>query len=121
MENPTVAVYCRSAQTDDNVIRLQEKRLRRFAEENGFNNLTCYIDNGESGSTLDRPAMNRLIADINASKVKTVIATDLFRIARSFKPLFEWALLLKELNVKCVTIDTGHDESLNIYNYLLFC
>ncbi len=75
VDDRRTALYCRVASRDDDAIRAQEERLRRFAEDNGYTNLVPYIDNGVAGTTLNRPAMNQLIADIKAEAIKTVLVT----------------------------------------------
>jgi DNA invertase Pin-like site-specific DNA recombinase len=55
-------------------VRAQERRIRAFADEHGYGvEMAFYRDCGQSGVTLDRPAMNALTADIRAGKIGTVI------------------------------------------------
>ena len=42
-----------------------------------------YLDAGVSGGTLERPALQRLLADCRAGKIGTVIAQDLERLSRN--------------------------------------
>jgi len=56
--------------------------LYNFAVDHGFSNIKGYIDNGVSGLTMDRPAFNELMADIEAGLVGAVIAADETRICR---------------------------------------
>ena len=45
---------------------------------------TCYDDGGFSGATMDRPALQRLLADITAGRVDTVVVYKIDRLtARS--------------------------------------
>jgi DNA invertase Pin-like site-specific DNA recombinase len=104
------ALYCRTALADDEAIANQGRRLRRYAEENGYGNPAFYIDNGKNGLTLDRPAMKRLIDDIRAGKIKTVLVTDAARIARGFEPMAEWTSALRDIDVKCISINAGNDD-----------
>lgn len=59
-----------------------------------------YDDGGFSGCTLVRPALQRLIADIEAGKVEVVVAYKLDRLSRS---LFDFAELVKLLDRHGVT------------------
>ena len=104
------ALYCRTAtKTKDGfAIEAQKDRLLRYADENSHTNTALYIDDGESGATLDRPAMKRLIADIQAGNVKAVIATGADRITRGIEPMLEWERLLRENDVVCVTLECGN-------------
>jgi len=104
---PKTALYCRTAVQDSSIIEHQKDRLLRFAKENGYINIAWYIDDGEKGNTFNRPAMQRLIADIKLSKVKTVIVTGIDRIARGILPFAEWQRLLQERDTRCISLDNG--------------
>jgi DNA invertase Pin-like site-specific DNA recombinase len=113
VESPT-ALYCRTAgktnPPDNTGTEKQKHRLLRFAKEHGYENPVLYIDNGESGITLDRPAMNRLTDDIKSGRVKTVIVTSADRIARNIGLLTEWVSFLKGAGVRCLSLDAdGRD------------
>jgi len=104
------ALYCRTARQDDNAIEIQRDRARSFAEEKGYTNPCCYIDNGESGSTLDRPAMKRLIDDIKYGEIGVVVVASADRIARGIIPMAEWMCLLEENNVSCISPCTREQD-----------
>ncbi|MDR0747161.1 MAG: recombinase family protein [Helicobacteraceae bacterium] len=90
MDTRLTAVYCRTALADELAIRTQERRIRKYAEKHGYDELTFCRDCGQSGATLDRPAINALTADIRAGKVGVVIAADITRIARNYALYSEW-------------------------------
>jgi DNA invertase Pin-like site-specific DNA recombinase len=101
------ALYCRVALKDGEAVRNQVERLRRFAEEHGYPHPVCYIDNGVSGTTLNRPAMNRLIADIQAGAIKAVLVTNASRLARGYLPFSELLRLLEGTDIQCIAVDAG--------------
>ena len=111
---PTTALYCRTAaksnSTDSTGIENQSARLLSFAAEIGCTNPVLYIDNGESGLTLNRPAMNRLTEDIKSGSVQTVIVTSSSRIARGVFPLIKWVRYLKRTGVRCLSLETGGQD-----------
>ena len=77
------ALYCRFAYNDtQDEIEAQETLLYNFAMEKGFTNIKGYIDSGVSGLTMDRPAFNELMSDIESGLVAHVIAADASRICR---------------------------------------
>ena len=43
-----------------------------------------FIDDGVSGVTFDRPNFNRMIAEIEAGNVATVIVKDMSRLGRDY-------------------------------------
>ena len=57
----------------------------------------CYDDGGFSGATMDRPALQRLIADISAGRVDTVIVYKIDRLTRS---LADFAKIVEILDAR---------------------
>ena len=113
------ALYCRTAQQSNLGIEKQKEWLSRFAEENDYHNLSWYIDDGESGTTLKRPATERLIMDIQAGEVQTVIVTSASRIARNTALMYDWFRILRDAGVPCLSLDCGGQEiggGFNFYN-----
>ena len=75
------ALYCRLSQEDalhgdSNSIQNQRDILQRYAQDMGFSNPVCYIDDGYSGTSFQRPGFQRMLSDIEAGKVSTVITKD---------------------------------------------
>jgi hypothetical protein len=101
------AIYCRVALADKGKIAAQEARLRAYADEHGHADIVPYIDNGAAGTTLSRPAMNELTADIRAGKIGAVLAVNLSRIARTFSLMSEWRELTREHGIAFVTLAEG--------------
>lgn len=83
------ALYARLSQEDaldgdSNSIVNQKAVLSKYAADNGFTNLVFFIDDGVSGVTFDRPNLNRMIAEIEAGNVGTVIVKDMSRLGRDY-------------------------------------
>lgn len=77
------ALYCRFAYGDvPEIIEEQKSLLQKAAEENGLTNTRFYVDSGVSGLTMDRPAFNELMADMENGLIEAVIAQDASRICR---------------------------------------
>lgn len=77
-----------------------------------------YIDDGFSGTSFDRPAFNRMIADIEAKKVNMVITKDLSRLGRDYIMTGHYMeRYFPEKHVRYISlldgIDTGVDSSAN--------
>jgi len=66
-------------------IPAQQERLEAYCRAMGWMNYQFYIDPGFSGSNLNRPQMQQLIADVNAGKVCAVVVYKLDRLSRSQK------------------------------------
>ncbi len=60
----------------------QKESIQNFADNNGFNIIGWYSDPGISGTTLDRPGLQSMIADSAKGQIKAVIVAKMDRIAR---------------------------------------
>ena len=83
------ALYARLSQEDtlegdSNSIVNQKAVLSKYAADNGFSNPVFFIDDGVSGVTFDRPNFNRMIAEIEAGNVATIIVKDMLRLGRNY-------------------------------------
>ena len=67
-------------------LEVQEERLRHFARAmDEAAETRIYSDDGYSGASLDRPAMTRMIRDIEVGAITHVIVVKLDRLSRSQK------------------------------------
>jgi site-specific DNA recombinase len=63
----------------------QKSRIIAYCQSQGWNLYDLYIDDGYSGKTLNRPAMQRLIVDAKEQKIGAVIVIKLDRLSRRQK------------------------------------
>jgi len=110
-----VAFYTRVACADAEVLLAQERQVTDYAKANGyesgeFNTHRFYSDDGVTGSTLDRPGMNRLMADIRDGRVDVLIVKDLSRVARDFLLFDDWLRFLKKHNVRFISVGDGFSK-----------
>ena len=87
--NQITALYERLSRDDevagDSVsIQTQKQILRDYAQQHGFYNCVDYTDDGFSGGNFNRPAWERMIADIEAGKISAVIVKDMSRVGRNY-------------------------------------
>ena len=84
-----VAIYIRvsTARQDQEgySIPLQKERLIAFCKAKGWVVAGIFVDPGHSGSSLERPGMERLIAGVEAGKFDVVLVYKLDRLSRSQK------------------------------------
>lgn len=66
-------------------IGAQQERLEAYCRAMGWERFQCYTDPGFSGSNLNRPQIQRLVADVKAGKVCAVVVYKLDRLSRSQK------------------------------------
>lgn len=63
-------------------IQSQRTCIKQYLRSNGFSveSLSEIIDDGYSGTTMNRPGMNRLIKLVESGKVRTIIVRDPFSL-----------------------------------------
>lgn len=115
----SIGRYLRISHEDDrhdesNSITNQRRLIDHFIENNEeFKKAEIleYVDDGISGSHTDRPAYQKLMADIQKGSVQCIIVKDLSRIGRNLIDVDE--LLMNKLvsyNIRFIAINNGYDS-----------
>ncbi|MFV2195992.1 recombinase family protein [Nocardiopsis sp. LOL_012] len=97
--------------TDDQTkgygLDVQDTECRALIERQGWPLVDLYTDDGVSGSLLERPEMDRLLADARAGLVDVVVVYKLDRIGRTNRVYFELEGRFKDLGVPIVSATQG--------------
>lgn len=85
----TVALYCRVS-TDEQAqhgfsIDHQKERLEAYARSQGWDDFEFYVDDGYTGTKLERPQMQRLLRHVKNGRISTVVVYKLDRLSRKQK------------------------------------
>ena len=110
------ALYERLSRDDEslgesNSILNQKRYLEDYANANGFRNIRHYTDDGYSGTNFDRPGFNRLIQDVDAGRIGTVIVKDLSRFGRNYLQVGIYTeMKFPEKGVRFIAINNGVDS-----------
>ena len=88
-EAPKVAMYIRLSREDMRLgeslsVENQRILLTNYAEEQGWRNVTEYVDDGYSGVNFDRPSFKRMINDVHYGKINLIICKDMSRFGRNY-------------------------------------
>ncbi len=89
----------------------QKERLKNYAQSQDFSIVNIYSDEGISGKSLIRPAMERLINDIKANKIDIVLIYKLDRLSRRVKDVLELVELFDKYNVTLFSLNENIDLS----------
>src|SRR5215510_15393419 len=94
-------------QTCDNQLR----DLREYCRARGWDQVTEYVDEGVSGTTDRRLALDQLMTAVKARRVDVVVVAAFDRFGRSVRHLVETLELFRHLDVEFISlreqIDTG--------------
>ena len=117
-----IALYCRVSTLvqveKGNSIPEQKKRLKAYCESRGWDNYDFFVDPGHSGSNLDRPALQKLIASV--TKYDMVLVYKLDRLSRNQRDiLYLIEDVFKANNVDFNSITENFDTSTPVGKLML--
>jgi len=105
-----IAIYARVS-TQDQSTESQLLDLRQYATSRGWSVFKEYTDNGVSGSTDNRPALNELMDDAKKRRFSAVLVWRFDRFARSTKHLILALEEFRNLGVDFVSYQENIDTS----------
>jgi len=89
----------------------QEEKLRAWATAHDLKLAKVYNDAAESAKSLDRPAVQKLLADVESGKIGTVIIYKLDRLIRSVENLGYIVRLFEKKEVALASVQESLDTS----------
>ena len=118
------ALYCRLSRDDElagesNSIKNQKLILSKYAEDNKFQNIKFFVDDGYSGTTFTRPAFMEMMDLAEQNKISTIIVKDHSRLGRN--RLIVGQLLEEDfvrLNIRYIAIMDNIDSSKGLNDFL---
>ena len=91
-------------------IENQRVLLNRYVQEQGWNLIQTYVDDGVSGTTFDRPGLNDMISDVRVGKTNLVIVKDLSRFGRDYIETGKYIdVILPSPNCRFIALNDGVD------------
>lgn len=108
----TTVVYLRLASACNLKIWVQETKVKNHLQKAGdTGNVTFFRDNGYSGCTLDRPALQAMLEQIKRGNVCTVVIASIDRLARSAILMGQLLRLFKAHGVELISLAKCADGS----------
>ncbi len=123
MHEKITALYCRYSHDDgqeaENAsITHQKALLKEYAENNGFTNLRCYVDDGYTGTNFNRPDFQRMMEDVENGIIETILVKDMSRFGRNYILVGQYVeLVLPQHSVRVIGV-TDHYDSYSTENDL---
>ncbi len=116
-QNKITALYCRLRQDDgregeSNSIVNQKALLKEYARKHGFKHLQCFVDDGYSGTSFDRPSFREMEQLIESGKVGTVIVKDMSRLGRNYLQVGMYTdIVFPENDVRFIAVNDNVDSA----------
>ena len=114
-----VGIYARLSKDDERngeslSIENQKLILEKYVMEQGWNLIDEYIDDGYSGTTFDRPSVQRLLEDAKCGRINTIIVKDLSRFGRNYIQVGQYTdYIFPMYNIRFIALNDNVDTSKN--------
>src|SRR3989338_2642954 len=105
-----VAIYARVSSLDQTT-QTQLLPLRDYCQRMKYKVQDEYVDDGFSGKDINRPAFERLLADMRAGKFESVVCYKLDRIGRSMKHLLNLFEEFQNKNIGFISLSQNIDTN----------
>jgi len=110
-----IAAYIRVS-TDEqadkgNSLTEQQERLSAYCKAMGWPEPIFYIDDGYSAKNLNRPAIKRLLEDVQQNKIDIVLTSKLDRLCRNLLDLLQVIELFNAHNCSYISASESFDTS----------
>ena len=112
----TAALYCRLSRDDNmdsesNSIQNQKKILQKAAKEKGYTDTIFFVDDGITGTTMNRPGFQKMLRAVEVGYISAVFVKDLSRLGRNY---IEVGRLTEEYfplhDIRLVAVSDGLDS-----------
>jgi DNA invertase Pin-like site-specific DNA recombinase len=111
------AIYTRvstdqQAEKEFNSCEAQEARVRSFvASQEGFQVSEVYTDAGYTGANIERPALQKLLRDVQAGRHDLIITYKIDRLTRSPRDFYQLIELMDRHSVSYISVTERFDTS----------
>ena len=112
-----IAVYTRvstdgQAEIEFNSCEAQEAKIKAFiSSQVDMEIVRSYSDPGYSGATLDRPALQEMLADIEQGEIDAVVAYKIDRLTRSPRDFYQLIEVLEKHDASFISVTERFDTS----------
>lgn len=125
MVTEKAAIYCRLSQDDGQTgesgsIQTQKTLLTQYCNDHHIVIGGYYCDDGWSGTNFDRPDFQRMIGDIEAGIINTVIVKDLSRFGREYAQMGLYIEhYFEQKSVRFISVSENIDTKSGVDNLML--
>lgn len=110
-------IYVRLSQEDERAgeslsIENQKRILTKYVNDQGWNIIDTYVDDGYSGTNFDRPGVTRLLDDAMAGKINLIIVKDLSRFGRNYIQVGQYIdYIFPTYNIRFIALNDNVDTA----------
>ena len=118
-----VGIYVRLSKEDSREeeslsVENQKVLLAKHVQDNGWELVEIYCDDGFSGVNQERPALQKMFQDVREGYINTILIKDLSRLGRNYLDVGNLAeVFLPEHNCELISLSEKVDEMIVFYNW----
>ena len=118
-----VGIYCRLSNEDSRAgestsIENQKLMMTRYAYDRGWIIKEIYQDDGFTGTNQKRPAFQRMMKDVKAGFINTILIKDLSRLGRNYLEVGNLAeVFLPEYDCELISLNEPMDDMMVFRNW----
>ena len=115
--NYNVGIYVRLSKDDERAgeslsIENQKLILTKYCTEQGWNIVDTYVDDGYSGTSFDRPAVQKLLEDAKTGIINLIIVKDLSRFGRNYIQVGQYIdYIFPTYNIRFIALNDNVDTA----------
>lgn len=93
-------------------IENQKMILTKYVKEQGWNLIDIYVDDGYSGTSFDRPGVQRLLNDAQNGSINLIICKDLSRFGRNYIEVGRYVdYIFPSYNIRFIALNDNVDSA----------
>lgn len=110
-------IYVRLSKDDERAgeslsIENQKSILTSYVNEQGWNIVDIYVDDGYSGTNFNRPGVLRLLEDAKTGKINLIIVKDLSRFGRNYIQVGQYInYIFPTYNIRFIALNDNVDTA----------
>lgn len=122
LQQPSVGLYIRLSRDDLRLgesLSVENQRifLTNYCKEQGWTDVTEYVDDGYTGVNFDRPSFKRMMEDVKKKKINLIVCKDMSRFGRNYVQVGEFTdYILPSVGCGLIALNDGVDTRKNIDN-----
>ncbi len=116
-QNKKAGLYFRLSKDDEKAgeslsIENQKRILEKYALENSFEIVDTYVDDGYSGTSFNRPGVQRLLEDAKNGRIDVIIVKDLSRFGRNYIEVGQYTdYIFPMYNIRFIALGDNVDSA----------
>ena len=115
--NKRAGLYYRLSKDDERAgeslpIENQKRICEKIANENGFEIVDEYVDDGWTGTNFNRPDVQRLLEDARNGRINVIIVKDLSRFGRNYIEVGQYTdYIFQTYNIRLIALGDNVDSA----------